>query len=1658
MPRYSIDTPYGTLDIDHEGDASTLQPAVEDWVKQQNSQSQSGQSQVQGVPINRADAQNLFAGQTVVNQPRYEGVQPLTEEEKNAPYKPLIEFPDISSESIKNILNFGRASTLSGQAPELPQADLGRATGIARGVQRTAQSLTSPMNAALMVATGGAPSLVQKGAALYFAGQAAKQVPEQISNAEKATDPAEKAQGYTEAALNGLIAVLAFGHANGRVREVPNLSPGASEKQINDAIRLAPEPPKNTEIPDEMLDGLVASKDAAAKAVEANPQNETLRRLNAAVARQLSDVPDERLNAARERLQQQRQSTPPAEPAAGAETAVPSEIPRNEPATEPASTQADKGTEIAAPVLVDENGKVLARGYLGQTHAELKDSIKKAALDSGDPALEEKAITALNAKHGFETDTGHIITDRQEAFQFAKNAQQIPSDTATAAERLAESGGSKPELHADQLITKKPDYKPRILDAAALGENAAQRAAAGDPAPLTGAMAELSAPEPVRTEIPFAKDAVNSPYVKAHEAALKMADDIAEQVAKGQPDTVKEAARDAAHRNAVNSIEGNRTNPQFNADFMRKSAMEAAGKAKEKMNESLDQPTGEGERTKLEETPSEAPSPDVEASRKEFAQKAVDTLSELSDREQEVVQRATMGGETFDQIAQDLGVSRQRVHQIHQAAIEKLRAKMEADGYVGGPGAMGPVEALQMAAEQKLTSIKNAVVDQARAEAGMPEREQPLSRAFGAIWDEAKRILDINPNKGRELVEELQKKTRPLTDTEDAILTHEQLDRQAAYDNAVEHVNNAATEAERAEAQAELQRARQDIYDIYDVGQKAGTENARGLNARRMMVREDYSLAKVEARARAANGGKELNEKQLADLQEAHAKIAELEKKLTEAESKGRDDLAKQYFDNLLAETKKDVKESIKQGKSVSDFLSEQAEKARQRIKSRGTRFTAGIDPVELVDYGIIGADYIAKGFTKVAEWGSEMVKDFGEKIRPYLDDIFEKSQKYHDAHQELFAKSKPKAERTPEDIAKSIDPTQPLDHQTVYDLARAHVKAGVEGFENVMKAVRDDLLEKYPDITQREVNDAFSEYGKVKFPSKEADKVKLAEYRRMGQLISAIEDVSSGKEPKKTGLQRNKPTQPVRELMVKLKDAMDEAGIDTRSSEAKLAGRLDAYKTRLKNATEDIQKRLDKGDYTKPVRSKLQLDEEAFKLKAEYERNKQKVDSEIAKIASQNRTTSQKFWDTFVGVQRAFKLSSDVVLAKLSLAAIAREAILTPAEEAVGGLLSKALPKLAGKAPREGGLSLAAEAKAKAAVFTKGMADAWQNLQMKKSDLEVTYGSKKAQPPPAWYEYLGYLHGALKAPVKRAEFARSLQKRIESALRNGEDINNPNRMLEISQEAYVDANRAIFMQDNIFSSTFNNALRMAEVSKKSPNLGPALARIGRFLVPIVKVPSNIVGETATGIHGTVTGGIRAAAAYMKGIDELPAPQADAIMRQLKKGLIGNALLLFGYFSYKSVGGFHAENDKRPDSDVQPGRYRIGGVDLPNSFGHSTGAILMNVGATIHRVEEKRGFGSGAIAGASGVAKELPAIPAISDLASALESEHGLSKYINELATSTSTPALLQHVAKLRDTPGKFPQNILTPANKRKPTNVKEAVEMGIPGLREKVPPPKRHR
>lgn len=518
------------------------------------------------------------------------------------------------------------------------------------------------------------------------------------------------------------------------------------------------------------------------------------------------------------------------------------------------------------------------------------------------------------------------------------------------------------------------------------------------------------------------------------------------------------------------------------------------------------------------------------------------------------------------------------------------------------------------------------------------------------------------------------------------------------------------------------------------------------------------------------------------------------------------------------------------------------------------------------------------------------------------------------------------------------------------------------------------------------------------------------------------------------------------------------------------------AYKTRITRSTADKQDRITRGDFEARPQKKLVLNLANQALKAENLRVKQDFERAKALNRYEKRSRPQKVQDTIVKWRRGFLLSGYHVLGKLAAAGVVRMAS-TTAEEGVASILRHVpgISAVANLSPRYGGgANVKAEAKAFASVLgsEEGLKDFIDSFKTGRSQLDVLYNqgregyvNESEVMPPSFIDFFGHLHAALKSPVKRAEWTRSVEKRAAFYMRQKIDVSSPEMQVRIGMEAYKDAQRSVFLQDNfaarimrrMFDPTMNQL-----VDKKTgypTAFGKAWQTVGKVLVPIVKVPTNIVSEVLQYSLGSVTGSAKLAYALATGVEKLEPEQADQIMRLLIKGSVGAAGMALGYFNPEMFGGYYQSGQRDPD-DVAFGGARIAGHDIGKLWLHNPLLETFQIGATIRRVMDSKvskkdrsnkGVMAGIGAGVLGVSEEVPAIQEMFNIS---EAAHGGSakQFAGELGASMVVPQTLQDIAKDTDTDAGdllLPKGATVP---RKPDGFFDYFKQAIPGLRKDVP------
>lgn len=525
-------------------------------------------------------------------------------------------------------------------------------------------------------------------------------------------------------------------------------------------------------------------------------------------------------------------------------------------------------------------------------------------------------------------------------------------------------------------------------------------------------------------------------------------------------------------------------------------------------------------------------------------------------------------------------------------------------------------------------------------------------------------------------------------------------------------------------------------------------------------------------------------------------------------------------------------------------------------------------------------------------------------------------------------------------------------------------------------------------------------------------------------------------------------------------------------------AQRLASIKASLTRNNAKLLDRIARGDFAKRPRREVVMDSEATRLRAESERIKKRWREALQADRMKNRTPWEKALDWGTKYRRFTALSSPVVLPKL-LGAAGWRAIATLAEDVSGRALSfvPGVRQISQRAPLEGyGGQLSATMRGFGSAFTQGMVDAAKVAKTGHSDIDVLYGKAnesytgESEMASLILNIPGRSHGVIKAPVKRGAFEKATQRLGEYYARQGLDVTSEPVKLRIAMEAYKAGNRAIFLQDNRVASGFNSALaaleRKGETGHPAPG-GKVLSTAARFMFPVTRVPTNIAAETLQYSTGSVTGSVRAINAIRKGLDTLTPDQADLIMRELKKGAVGMALLFLGYMGYQQVGGVYEQGQKRKKGDVKPDAARIFGVDIAGNLLHHPAINTIQLGATVHRVADEKlrkkdpdaqGLSAGVLAASWGLADEVPFIQGPHRLFRGMADPRTREKTVGSEVGSIAIPQAVAWIAQVLDQrretpPSNLYQRVTGAPAKLKPQGVLQTIETRIPGLRKNVPP-----
>jgi len=367
-----------------------------------------------------------------------------------------------------------------------------------------------------------------------------------------------------------------------------------------------------------------------------------------------------------------------------------------------------------------------------------------------------------------------------------------------------------------------------------------------------------------------------------------------------------------------------------------------------------------------------------------------------------------------------------------------------------------------------------------------------------------------------------------------------------------------------------------------------GTIGARGQQARVRLIREDYTLENLERRARAAKDFNPLTAEEKVEIKQLHGKIKAAEDAIAAKETTIQELRANLEINKVKASVRPGIKASPKVIQFAEKFVAKM-EKAGNaaaiRAKEKLARLNVGLDPTLVADLAEVGAAKLARKSLDFAKFSTEMIGEFGQKIKPALKDIWDASKKLLNARLKPFPEKIKKAIKrkvtTQEKITNSKEKIKNVFEKSdtenlalpVRDLVRAIVETNPKITRKALiDQIHGILKEVAPGITRLETMDAISGRGVFTILAQDEISVKIRDLKTQIRLLGQQIDVRAGKPLPKTGLQRDVLSNAARQELQVLNELKRQLGVVVTNPEAQLAGVLQGRETYYNNRISDIK------------------------------------------------------------------------------------------------------------------------------------------------------------------------------------------------------------------------------------------------------------------------------------------------------------------------------------------------------------------------------------------------------------------------------------------------------------------------------------------------------
>lgn len=543
-----------------------------------------------------------------------------------------------------------------------------------------------------------------------------------------------------------------------------------------------------------------------------------------------------------------------------------------------------------------------------------------------------------------------------------------------------------------------------------------------------------------------------------------------------------------------------------------------------------------------------------------------------------------------------------------------------------------------------------------------------------------------------------------------------------------------------------------------------------------------------------------------------------------------------------------------------------------------------------------------------------------------------------------------------------------------ITSLAKLYVEEGVVELEDLLGKMLVELQDVIPDLTERDLRDVFSGYGKTKKPNPDENANTLSQLKSKARALSGLEDVKDlGIAPAKSGVTHRPPTPEVLAIRKEILKEMRERGIDISNSknpEDVWKTQLQSYKTKINNNIEyleNIKRTKDIDKYlAEKKKTKLKLDDEARQLKKKQQQYKNQVNDLVAKHDFETWSNYRKALHYSGRYAKGVLISSPVTLVKI-IGSVGWRLTYKPLHATSMYGMSKIFPKLAETQGISSRKDLADHLVDyyKTAFSKENFSEFVKTFKQHASTEDILFGKHYSNVPlpkikgnkdlnvaqKLFFGHLKFLedinassHGAMKNLVSLPEYKAWKETILRNLIKNGipaELLENGTAEQVAHQLAFLKGQRARFMQKNIIAEQ-QTALEARLRNKGLHGTAEAI----NFVLPIVKIGSNFVGESLEKQPGL--GLIPNGANLFKARESLSEKQKSDLLRTLSYQGVGMASFLMGCYMYQNVSPFYGTQAhqfaKKNGKDLPEEDETLG--FLKGAYTHAPDAVNMRAGAT----------------------------------------------------------------------------------------------------------------